>query len=182
MSITALYFLLPDSLDGNSRRERSNAMFVLRNPETPEGNTQLPWGNNVTCGYNPKSQLKEQILISCLMTWQGRPPLCFSIFVLCETERKQTQLRCTIQSIKKTEKQFQERREGKEGKEGKETGEHVKRNWVALSSIYEMQITTQLKTVASSQFSCIFFFLNPKGQEITHWSWRTGNYLRGMFL
>lgn len=90
------------------------------------------WGNNVTCGYNPKSKHKEQILISCLTTRQGWPPLCFSIFLLYETEREQTQLRCTIQSIKQLiENQFQERREGKEGKE---TGEHVKRNWVALSS------------------------------------------------
>lgn len=72
-------------------------------------------GNHVTCGYNPKSQHKEQILISCLMTRQGWPPLCFSIFLLCETEREQTQLRCTIQSTKQWKSSF--RKGGKEKKE-----------------------------------------------------------------
>lgn len=72
-------------------------------------------GNHVTCDYNPKSQHKEQILISCLMTRQGWPPLCFSIFLLCETEREQTQLRCTIQSTKQWKSSF--RKGGKEKKE-----------------------------------------------------------------
>lgn len=152
------------------------------------------WGNNVTCGYSPKSQHKEQILISCLVTWQSQPPFCFCIFLFCETEREQTQLRCTIQSIKHLmENQFQERREGKEGKE---TGKHVKRNWVALSSAMsqnhsmfcsspERRVRRRLlhnSKMLLQVSSVVFFLLNPKGQEITHWSWRAGSYLRGTFL
>lgn len=111
--------------------EEKDPMQSLRNPETPEGDIQCSVGIMWHVAII-QSQHKEQILISCLMTRQGWPPLCFSIFLLCETEREQTQLRCTIQSIKQLiENQFQERREGKEGKK---TREHVKRNWVALSS------------------------------------------------
>lgn len=151
------------------------------------------WGNNGTRGYNPKSQHKEQILISCLMTWQGQPPLCFSIFLLCETQREQTQLRCTIQSIKQWKTSL--RKVGKEKKEKRQ--EHVKSNWVALSSATSQNHNTfcfsperrvrrrllhNLKLLLQVSSVVCFIFLNPKGQEITHWSWRAGNYLRGMLF